>query len=181
MASLPVVMVGEASSQSATFDPIVLLAFIPFILFLITIYWGKQRKDRKKRVLEICYNLIGLQLLFYLLLPICEQPVDCALWSIIPILMFAALMGFAYYRMRQEADHHLRVARALADGHVERTGLMQGKIEEELAAEEKKSKKKALEEKPRKEEKKEEPSEKPDHSEIESLIDGVVKKKRAKN
>jgi hypothetical protein len=179
------------------FDPIVLLAFVPLTLFIIVLYWGKQKKDRQIRVSELVYSIIALQLLSYLLLPICEQPFDCSLWAIIPFFMFAAFIYFKAHRMHKEAQHHLRIAKAMAAGHVDASGLMQAAIEEDLAKAEKekpKIKKSSptiqIKEEPKPEEPKpEEPKpEEPkpeiskenlEHKEIENLVDSVIKKKKS--
>jgi hypothetical protein len=166
-----------SSAQPASFDPSALLAFLPFILFLIVIYWGNQKHGRKKKVLEISYNLIALQLLSYLLLPVCSLPLSCFVWALIPIAMFTLVAGYGYRCMYHEAQHHLRVAKAMSEGHVKPSGLLESKIENDLKAKVKTSPPNdEVPEAPKK------PASKPpekseEHKDIEKLVESVVKKK----
>lgn len=165
----------------------VLLAVAPFIIFLIVLWWGSKKKTRKKVAVEMAYNLIALQLLVFLLLPLCEQPFECGVWALIPIAMFAGLVAFVYYRMSKEAQHHMRVIRAIQGGHIGDVEVMQGQLEEEIAEADKKEPKKKedepeeeLEETPEKtEELEEKPKVHPEHKKIERVIHNVLKKKGA--
>ena len=163
----------------------VLLAVAPFIIFLIVLWWGSKKKTRKKMTVEMAYNLIALQLLVFLFLPLCDQPFECGVWALVPIAMFAGLIAFVYYRMSKEAQHHMRVIRAIQDGHIGDVEAMQGQLEEEITEADKKPKKKREPEEKLEEgtEKKEEPEEKPkvhpEHKKIERVIHSVLKKKGA--
>jgi hypothetical protein len=155
---------------------------------------------------EASYNLIAIELLLYLLLPICNQPFDCSFWAIIPLAMIGILVVFIYHRRHREAEHRMRVTKAASEGHVEETGLFQEKLEEEIRTvkkrelkftknfhelfSRKKKKPKAVgqvEKKLVKEEVKEEPKKvekkKAEDKKIEGIIDkvlGIGKKKKKK-
>ena len=153
------------------------IALLPLLALILLLMWGKKKKGRKKRTVELSYNIIALELLLFLLLPICKQPFDCALWAAIPIIMFAALLSFMYHSLSKEANHHIRIAKAMSEGHVDKVGLLQGEIEEDLAREKKNPQKK---EKPRDIVYPNPPKSKNDHEQIERTIDEVLKKKSKK-
>ncbi len=117
----------------------ILLAVAPFIIFLLVLWWGSRKKARKKITIEMAYNLIALQLLVFLFLPLCELPFECGVWALIPIAMFAGLVAFVYYRMSKEAQHHMRVIKAIQEGHIGYAEVLQGQIEEEIAEAERKA------------------------------------------
>jgi hypothetical protein len=129
----PAIPLDVAQSAVQDFDFFtILLVLIPFIAFLVLLHWGDHKKNRKKTVIELSYNLIALELLFLLLFPICLQPFDCGFWAIIPIAMFGLLGGFVYRRKNKDEAHERRLAKAVADGHLKKTHVIAGKLEEEL-------------------------------------------------
>lgn len=107
-----------------------LFVLLPFIIFLLLVYWGMQKKDRKKRVIEASYNLIALQVLALLISPVCHDSFVCMAWAMVPVIMFAVLMYFSYHRKKKESESKKIIAKALADGHIHITGLLEGKLEQ---------------------------------------------------
>jgi hypothetical protein len=188
MADSSVILTAEPSvpeSPAPDFATIS-LALLPLIAFLLILIWGKKRAKRKKMAVEMSYNLIALELLAFLMLPICEQPFDCAFWAAIPILMFAALLSFIYHSARREAHHHLRVAKAMSEGHIDNSSLLQGEIEQNMPWEPKPESREQRETKEQTKEQTKEhfPSKKEhspeDHEHIEKTLDGVLKKSSGK-
>jgi hypothetical protein len=170
---------------------IAFLAVAPLIALLLALRWAARRKDRKKKLVELSYNLIALDVLIIMLLPIRAGPFDYGFWLLIPIAMFALLMGFLYHRKKREHQHKRRVAKALSDGHVELSELLEGRIEAEIkkkkGGKEKAEVKKEPEKEPKKEPKeilKVEPEpvkkEEHEHKKIERVVDRVVKKNKKK-
>lgn len=183
----PVTLPAEVVQSVPTVDVgMILLALLPFILFLIVVYWGLGHKERKSKVIELSYNLVAVQLLFFLLLPICSQPFDCGIWAVIPILMFGLLASFVYHRSSKEAQHKTRISKALKEGHVDLSGLLQGKLEDEIRKSKGKQEVKHLKKKITEgaiEVKKEKPKPKkkePDHKRIERVVDSVINKRSSR-
>ncbi len=164
------------------------LAVLPFIVFLFVLWWGSGKKGRKKMAVEMAYNLIALQLLLFLLLPICEQPFSCGAWALLPIAMFAGLIAFTYRRMVKEAEHTLRVIDAIKQGHIGDSDGALERSDEKPPKTDKKGKKKGSrkkEKKPKGEKKgqsktPEEKAEHHEHKKIDRLIKDVMKKKGKK-
>lgn len=150
---------GSGSGAPAQgFDLITPLAvIIPFLLFLYVLSWGSKRKERKKRVVELSYNLIALDLLILVILPACTKNLSCGTIVIIPLIMFLLLILFIFNRSKKEAEHELRLLKAIKDGHMRPVDIMRGRLEEEIRsaeAEKKKAKKEAPEPEPKPIEKK---------------------------
>jgi len=201
----PIVSLREATEPAAqSFDFVtILLVLLPFIAFLLLIRWGLQKKQRMKTVVELSYNLIALELLFFVIFPICAQPIDCGFWAIIPIVMFSALPAFVRHRKKREKQHEHRLNKAVDDGHLTKTGVIAGKLEAEIKkAKKEEAKKNKVKEPPKPEplpekEMKEaikkplkapkkkivekprmpEPKKAPDHKKIDKVLDKVVNKK----
>lgn len=189
MSIAQIVLPSEAVSPGPSVDIVtIVIALVPFILMVGLIYWASKKKTRKQMGVEMSYNLIALELLLFVVLPICNEPFNCAYWAIIPILMFAFLVGFIYVRKAKEVRHKRRVAKALSDGHVELSELLQGKLEEEInskkGGKEKEAIKKELVKKEPKELLKATPKPKKkesEHKKIEKMIDKVVEKNKKSN
>lgn len=179
---------GAAGSMTGqqTLDPFTVLAvMVPLALFLLVIHWALKRKERKKRAIELSYDLIALELLLFLLLPVCGAPTSCVLWMFVPLAMITVLLAFMYHRKSREAQHKRRIGKALSEGHIDKSGLLQGKIEKELKgrpAKEKEGKPEEPEEpegpEEQKKEKKPEKDEEAEHKRIERMIERAVKKNK---
>lgn len=101
------------------------LALAPVIAFILLLYWGLQKKQRKDRVIELSYYLIILELVLIALLPICGQLLPCFGWAFVPIMMFGALMGFVGHRRKKEIEHKAHVSKAAAEGFIKQMPQVQ--------------------------------------------------------
>jgi hypothetical protein len=126
--------------------------------------------------------MIAVDLLLFLIVPVCEQPINCGIWAMVPIFMFAALVGFAYRRMSKEAQHKMRVVKAMREGHITNMGLYEGKLEDEVKSAEKREKQKQEKKEQIIEEglKEKKAPEELDHKKIERIVHKVITKKKGK-
>ncbi|MEO0250590.1 MAG: hypothetical protein ABIN58_13920, partial [candidate division WOR-3 bacterium] len=123
---------GAQAPPAAEVDYTAIMAILPFVLFLALIVWGMRRKSRGRFTVEASYALIAFQLFSLLLLPACHQPQSCFLWAFIPLAMIAILLFFVYQRAAREAQHKERISKALREGHLKQSEVLQGRLEEEI-------------------------------------------------
>jgi len=130
----PIVLPGNSSGASGqSVDLITPIAVIlPFLLLIYVLSWGSKRKERKKRVIEASYNLIALDLLLLVILPACAKALSCGFVVLIPLIMFLLLVLFVFTRSKREAEHEMRLLKAVKDGHLRPVDLMRGGLEEEI-------------------------------------------------
>ncbi len=150
--------VGAQTSLYAEMAISIIVPLLIFSLFVLIIWWGTKKAERKKRTIEMSYNLIALQLLAFLMLPVCKGSAICLLWSMLPVAMFALLIWFMYHRAKKEAEHKIRVIKGMKRGAVKLE-----KVEEKKA--DPKTKKGEGE---------------VNHKYIEGIVRGVVEKKGGK-
>ncbi len=105
----------------------VLTALAPFAAFALILVWGVRRRKNRKMAMEMAYNMIALELLLFLLLPICEQPFDCGWWASILIFMFGALVAFYYHHLSRDARHVMRLIEAIKAGHIGEVELVRAR------------------------------------------------------
>lgn len=110
----------------------IVIAFIPVIIFAAMLYWGFQKKTRKKTTVEVSYNLIAIEALVVLFLPLCRETVSCAVWAALPIGMFIGLVAFIYHRKAKEKEHKDAIKKAAVEGHIKTTVLVRETMHDDL-------------------------------------------------
>jgi len=108
------------------------VALIPVIIFAALLYWGFQKKTRKKTTVEVSYNLIAIEALVVLFLPLCRETVSCAVWAVLPVGMFIGLVAFIYHRKAREKEHKEAIKKAAVEGHIKTTVLVRETMHDDL-------------------------------------------------
>gem|GEM_PF-4989436 len=101
------------------FDPLSLIVLVPLVILAIIFVWAIQKKSRATIAIKASYIFIALDLVLFLIVPVCSVPFPCYVWTLVPLVMFGMLIFFLLRRFKHDYEHEKRLVHAMVDGHID--------------------------------------------------------------